>query len=566
MPVKFAVANGNWSNTATWNGGTLPQAGDFVFSNSFTVTIDQDINVARISNQTTPLLLANGATAMLTGPNAAAIASGNASGREPWYAFNQDRWNSQINFWQSNVNTASWLGYDFGAGTVIKRYVIWGTNNTSNNPNTWTFQGWDGSSWITLETVTNSTIGLNSFYQSGILANTTAYTRYRVNVTANGSGGSNPTIITQLEMSTSTASGNGNSQGGQFNLSTGGRTLTLNNSTTFLNGIAGVAGGSLGTVVLNCSYSGTCTINGSISGGGGSVVGVNLTTASTLNVTGNVTGGGGGNCNGISVNAVVNLTIVGNVTGGSFTSSLAVGFGGTHTGSVVNITGQVAGGSGINAHGVGGFGNITLNVTGNVQSSSISSGGGISPNGNGSNISIIGNLTAGTGNDCIIIGSNTITLNVTGNVTASSNRNGIASSGAATIIVSGNLINNNGRMAVYSPILFLGNSGPQFWDFTTSNLLVNRRLYTADTLPGVPAVTNVRQGTIYGASNELTGSMIVPTPANVRNGVPTDNTVGTATFSAADIINEIATSSNPVAVRLRNVSTVDSMGNQLAAF
>lgn len=49
MAVKYAVATGNWSSTATWNGGTLPVAGDDVYANTFTVTIDQNINVNKIS-------------------------------------------------------------------------------------------------------------------------------------------------------------------------------------------------------------------------------------------------------------------------------------------------------------------------------------------------------------------------------------------------------------------------------------------------------------------------------------------------------------------------------------
>jgi len=45
MADRWAVANGNWSNTATWNGGTLPGAGDDVFADNRAVTIDQDVTV-----------------------------------------------------------------------------------------------------------------------------------------------------------------------------------------------------------------------------------------------------------------------------------------------------------------------------------------------------------------------------------------------------------------------------------------------------------------------------------------------------------------------------------------
>jgi hypothetical protein len=50
MAIRFAVANGNWSNTATWNGGTLPASNDDVFSNNFTVTINQDITAISLRN------------------------------------------------------------------------------------------------------------------------------------------------------------------------------------------------------------------------------------------------------------------------------------------------------------------------------------------------------------------------------------------------------------------------------------------------------------------------------------------------------------------------------------
>jgi len=50
MAVRYAVVSGSWSSTSTWNGGTLPTSSDDVYSNNFTVTIDQDVTVLSIRN------------------------------------------------------------------------------------------------------------------------------------------------------------------------------------------------------------------------------------------------------------------------------------------------------------------------------------------------------------------------------------------------------------------------------------------------------------------------------------------------------------------------------------
>jgi len=47
---RYAVATGNWSNPAIWDGGTLPGIGDDVRANGFTVSINQDITVNSIRN------------------------------------------------------------------------------------------------------------------------------------------------------------------------------------------------------------------------------------------------------------------------------------------------------------------------------------------------------------------------------------------------------------------------------------------------------------------------------------------------------------------------------------
>jgi hypothetical protein len=60
MANRYAVASGNWSDTATWDGGTLPTAGDVVRPNGFTVTIDVDVTVDELTNNASAPAVAGG--------------------------------------------------------------------------------------------------------------------------------------------------------------------------------------------------------------------------------------------------------------------------------------------------------------------------------------------------------------------------------------------------------------------------------------------------------------------------------------------------------------------------
>jgi hypothetical protein len=60
MAVKYPTLSGNWSNSAIWNGGTLPTAADDVYSNNFTVTIDTNVTVLTISNRAQSPAIAGG--------------------------------------------------------------------------------------------------------------------------------------------------------------------------------------------------------------------------------------------------------------------------------------------------------------------------------------------------------------------------------------------------------------------------------------------------------------------------------------------------------------------------
>jgi hypothetical protein len=69
MALKYPSANGNWSNAANWNGGTVPVPGDDVRANGFTVTIDVDIDVLQISTVALAPAAAGGTFSVTTNRN-----------------------------------------------------------------------------------------------------------------------------------------------------------------------------------------------------------------------------------------------------------------------------------------------------------------------------------------------------------------------------------------------------------------------------------------------------------------------------------------------------------------
>ncbi|GIV52651.1 MAG: hypothetical protein KatS3mg038_3172 [Candidatus Kapaibacterium sp.] len=51
MADVYAIANGNWSDPAIWNGGIVPGTADNVWLNGKTITLDQDISIASLSSE-----------------------------------------------------------------------------------------------------------------------------------------------------------------------------------------------------------------------------------------------------------------------------------------------------------------------------------------------------------------------------------------------------------------------------------------------------------------------------------------------------------------------------------
>ena len=83
----------------------------------------------------------------------------------------------------------------------------------------------------------------------------------------------------------------------------------------------------------------------------------------------------------------------------------------------------------------------------------------------------------------------------------------------------------------------------------------------------VPAQSDVRFGVTY-QSGSKTGTAYIPSPSSVGFGVPVDNTTGTASLTPASVWNAATsslTTSGSIGERLKNASTVDTTGDQLAA-
>jgi hypothetical protein len=229
-----------------------------------------------------------------------------------------------------------------------------------------------------------------------------------------------------------------------------------------------------------------------------------------------------------------NLTMVGNVNGSSTNSAAKQGYAIQAAGGIimtVNLTGNITGGTNGNCGGIvsnGGVINITGNITGGTSGTAYgvwNDGATCTINGTmiGGAAQAVYNNTGNLSGNCIAQGAATA-LNATGI---------FGNAGATTTIISDGIYTDcpptSGKVRfknINPTVTVLKANG-------TSKVLVE-----AGASGDFPIAADVRSGISY-ASGSLTGTLAVPLPANVRKGVPTDNTVGTADLTAADFWNTL---------------------------
>jgi hypothetical protein len=546
MANKFAIATGNWNNTAIWNDSVVPTTGDNVWANSFTVTLNQDVDVNSLRSDISPVILPfNPIPLMTDNITPSGTASAGTNDVNAFNVFDQDALTS----WTSvaGLGTTAWVSYQLTSGVVAKRYYILRPTITTNRPTGWLFQGSnDGSSWTTLDTVVGDVT--TGGYTSGTLANTTSYTYYRILVNT-VSAGANAQIFT-FEISPSTGTVYGGQNGGGFTINSS-RTITCSEP-----GELGIVAGLSSCLNISATSS-IITINGNVRGG------TTTNTINTIQHTSTAASGNTINFNGnlrsvtTTRNAYVcsapNTTIVHNGTlsaaGSTCLTILASATNTdiTSTGDITDTIGNVilhssTGNITINGnlipsgvgYCIGRTGGANVIINGNVYGAAVSTGFGITTTTtNGGQITINGDVYGG--NAAAINFTSVVGLTIiNGNVSAGPNGPGVTCNinTNTALRISGNLYNTTTTMAVWHSAVQLIGAG-QFWVFTDESGN-DKTLYSPGTDLGNPAIGDVRQGTTY-AGGILIGTLAVPPTSAVSVGVPVDNTVGTGIFTIADM-------------------------------
>jgi hypothetical protein len=167
-----------------------------------------------------------------TSPSGVATASDSYSDSystcDPWKAFDKNFYNyhdGKYYNWAVSSKTG-WLAYEFPSSHTITKYAIHTYSDsfvTDGFPKDWTFEAWNGTSWIVLDTRSNITDWTNGVKKEFVFDNKVSYKKYRINITDNVSGTTNKwavnIIIGELEMmETASAPTNFEATGGNANV------------------------------------------------------------------------------------------------------------------------------------------------------------------------------------------------------------------------------------------------------------------------------------------------------------------------------------------------------------
>ena len=513
MATYFARASGNvngaiWATTPAGVAGSVTfDPADVLLANSFSVTLNVNIQVAEVRNDTTGGATTGGSFFLSTGVTLTAAVPGTGS----------------VNCVVFNLSTAATItGNIFGASVV---------NLTSgavlhSGSGTLTING--NVTGPTVNT-TNSSIGISG---SGTLI-------VNGNVSNTGSGDNVAIRVITTNGSSIIINGAVTATGGNSAVSiAAGSSLAVN-----IGPITNLSPSSSNTIFYGSPL--PATINCPVVGPfyGSNITGSAFNNGSTGLVTfnGTITGGTGA---GSSAAAVLNSSTGTVVVNSTVTGDVGPGIRNTSTG-VVTINGTVIGGVS-NGAGVINTGAGAVTITGTAV-------GGVS--GPGVINSSVGRVTVtrAKGN-AFGIGSTGLTGQV-----------GVSNTSTGFCVVSELEYGDRGMSPTAGPIIMLDQTSNVALLYRSG--LAKQTLIDANTTASLlPAATDTRKGVVYNAGNNV-GTMNVPAAASTALGVSVDNTTGTAALTAAAILDELTSNARVAGSfgeRLKVVSTVATTGQQLA--
>lgn len=586
MADRWAVANGNWSNTATWNGGTLPTSADDVYANNFTVTIDQNVTVLSIRTESATGINVGGGFVLNAGITLNADVRVGAVSNHTCLTCNYPSPGS------STIN-----------GTIYGSTAASGSANQAvlhNNSGTLTVNGNIFAGQFTGSGVTNrmglfntssGTTNVNGNIYGSQLVTSSDHHGLRstgtaiINVVGNVYGGKAPS-----SPGVSIAGGTYNQTGGLFVdavSANSNNALSISNGTlNILNGSSlNYAGGTstnvisiTGNTVYSITASFVCT--GTSNGGyiSSSTSGTGTITSSTGSITNGttaslqsnmITHSGSGN---LTINADLNRTGSGcllnisgtgaqlvTVNGNIFTS----GGGGQHivqfsrTGGTLTVNGNCSGPTfGTNNQScVFSSASNTIIVNGNAVGGSFSGvqNAGVYLSTTGATCTVNGSAIGGSGSNAsgvyLVSGCTATIRRAIGNAYGAGSVGlvstpGVIGAQGATVNVQEFECGSRGQFPISSDcrIQLTPNSVFILKDASGNDVtLVNPASVVTP-----PAVTDVRSGVVYNAGN-LTGTCAVPAANSVAAGVAVGNTVGTAVLTQANVWDYALSSASSVA-------------------
>ncbi|WP_409175481.1 discoidin domain-containing protein [Brevibacillus fortis] len=138
-----------------------------------------------------------------TAPSGTVTASSiwSVKNHQPFHAFDDS--DGMYGWCSAEGALTGWVAYEFNNPVKIEKYTLKPRKNNidgvKEQPKTWTFEGWDGTNWVVLNTQADVTDWAMGQIKEFTFSNQTSFNKYRINITANN-GSRKFVTIGEMEM------------------------------------------------------------------------------------------------------------------------------------------------------------------------------------------------------------------------------------------------------------------------------------------------------------------------------------------------------------------------------